>query len=170
MAQIVLVHGIAQEQKGQEVVAADVKAPLISGIQNALGAPCAPREPKVLDRANDLINEIRTGGPAMLDAAFYGNLFLEGRTDSDDEKQLADSFAKAAMARARADSPRDRTRETADQVLHELESAVWVLVDPFGNVAYRNCREPLLKVDYVESRKVFSHCECEPEITVLVED
>jgi hypothetical protein len=122
MAQIVVVHGIAQEQKGQEVVAVDVKAPLISGIQNALGSPNAPREPKVQQRANDLIDEIRTGGPAMLDAAFYGNLFLEARTDSDDERQLADSFAKAAMARAREDSPRDRTRETADQVLRELEA------------------------------------------------
>jgi hypothetical protein len=147
MAQIVLVHGIAQEQKGQEVVAADVKAPLISGIQNALGAPCAPREPKVLDRANDLINEIRTGGPAMLDAAFYGNLFLEGRTDSDDEKQLADSFAKAAMARARTVRAIGREKQpircctsSRHRVKHRDSVAYWA--PPSSNLAGFQASEP----------------------------
>jgi hypothetical protein len=114
---IILVHGIAQEQRGAEEITTEAVAALISGIQNA--AQDLPAEERAL--LEGLGRKIRDRD-VEVSAAFYGTAFQKPRTDDDDEKRFRDDLALAMMKRARDDSTRKRTREIAARQLEEIEA------------------------------------------------
>lgn len=118
MATIVLVHGIAQEQRGAELIAATEAIPaLVSGIENAI-AELAPND-RV--RYEALTKRIRGRDPEVdVAVAFYGAEFLKPRIVNDDEKRFRDDLALAIMERARDDSSRERARAAAARELQEV--------------------------------------------------
>ena len=117
MAKIVLVHGIAQEQKGSELVATEAMPAIVSGIQNAAkGLPSHDRP-----RLEALAERIRKRDPEVdVAIAFYGDEFLKSRTTDDDEKRFMDDLAIAMMERARDDSSRELARTAAARELQEI--------------------------------------------------
>ncbi|WP_181772683.1 alpha/beta hydrolase family protein [Amycolatopsis pittospori] len=107
MARIVLVHGIAQEQKSADTLEAEWLPSLAGGVRLA-GAPAL---------ADDLWRDSRPGAARM---AFYGDLFLrDGQQGGGDElsveewwlaEELAGEWLRNAAHSASRETDRDRAR------------------------------------------------------------
>ncbi|MFC2254452.1 hypothetical protein ACETRX_32860 [Labrys portucalensis] len=120
MGAIVLVHGIAQEQRGAEDIAAETVAALVSGIQNA----SQDMRSEERERLEALAQRIgKRDRDVEVTVAFYGSAFLQPRTDDVDVKRFKDELALAMMKRARDDSSRRRTQDIAARQLQEIEAS-----------------------------------------------
>ncbi|EMD28987.1 hypothetical protein [Amycolatopsis azurea] len=113
MARIVLVHGIAQEQKSADTLEAEWLPSLAGGVR-LVGDPAL---------ADALWRDSRPGDARM---AFYGDLFLrdgqQGGADelTEDEWKLAEALAgewlRNAALRSSRESDRDRARTDLDRL------------------------------------------------------
>lgn len=117
MATVVLVHGIAQEQKSADVLEAEWLPALAGGVRNA-GFPAAA-DALWRDRA----------GPGGVEArmAFYGHLFRREGAQGDapgdltpEQAALAEGLALEWLARAAARATRERDRRVAEAELAAL--------------------------------------------------
>ncbi|HMR03138.1 MAG TPA: hypothetical protein PKA43_07190 [Candidatus Competibacter phosphatis] len=132
MAAIILVHGIAQEQRTADALEAEWLPALAGGVRLA-------GFPELADRL------WRTGGmPGTIDArmAFYGHLFLKadqqgsGMDEMDEAAStLAEPLAREWLARAARQASRDNERRTAAQELAYVERAVGAEEAGAGQVA-----------------------------------
>ena len=118
MATIVLVHGIAQEQKSADTLEGEWLPDLAGGVRTA----CFP---EIADRLYRL-----RSGPDGIDTrmAFYGNLFLRGDQQglepeelSRPEQALAEQLAMEWAARAASRSTDEKSRRAASQELEQLQ-------------------------------------------------
>jgi len=118
MATIVLVHGIAQEQKSADTLEEEWLPNLAGGVRMA-------GFPQIADRLYRL-----RSGPAGIDTrmAFYGNLFLKGGQQglepeqlADPEQALAEELGREWMARGASRSADERTRRVASRELVLLQ-------------------------------------------------
>ena len=118
MATIVLVHGIAQEQKSADTLEEEWLPDLAGGVRTA-------GFPQIADRLYRL-----RSGPAGIDTrmAFYGNLFLKGGQQGLEPEQLADPAQALAeelgrewMARGASRSADEKTRRVASRELVLLQ-------------------------------------------------
>jgi hypothetical protein len=117
MATIVLVHGIAQEQKSADTLEEEWLPDLAGGVRTA-------GFPEIADRLYRL-----RSGPGGIDTrmAFYGDLFLRGGQQgvepeefSGPELALAEELAMEWMARAASRSADEKSRRAASQELAQL--------------------------------------------------
>lgn len=120
MATIVLVHGIAQEQKSEDSLEEEWLPDLAGGVRTA-------GFPEIADRLYRL-----RSGPSGIDTrmAFYGDLFLsdqqglmglEAEALSRPEVALVEQLAMEWMARAATRSTDERSRQAASQELARLQ-------------------------------------------------
>ena len=118
MATIVLVHGIAQEQKSADTLEEEWLPDLAGGVRTA-------GFPQIADRLYRL-----RSGPDGIDTkmAFYGDLFLTGGQPglepeglSVPERALAEELAREWMARAASRSTDEKSRRAASQELALLK-------------------------------------------------
>jgi hypothetical protein len=118
MATIVLVHGIAQEQKSADTLEEEWLPDLAGGVRTA-------GFPEVADRLYRL-----RSAPDGIDTrmAFYGDLFLRGDQQglepgefSGPEQALAEELAMEWTARAASRSADEKTRRAASQELAQLQ-------------------------------------------------
>jgi hypothetical protein len=118
MATIVLVHGIAQEQKSADTLEEEWLPDLAGGVRTA-------GFPEVADRVWRL-----KSGPDGIDTrmAFYGDLFLKGGQQglepeelSGAEQAVAEDLAMEWTARAASRSADDKSRRAAGQELAQLQ-------------------------------------------------
>jgi hypothetical protein len=118
MATIVLVHGIAQEQKSADTLEEEWLPDLAGGVRTA-------GFPEIADRLYRL-----RAGPDGIDTrmAFYGDLFLRGGQQglepeelSAPERALAEQLATEWTARAASRSTDNRSRQAASQELAQLQ-------------------------------------------------
>jgi hypothetical protein len=118
MATIVLVHGIAQEQKSADTLEEEWLPDLAGGVRTA-------GFPQVADRLYRL-----RSGPGGIDTrmAFYGDLFLTGGQQglepaelSGAERVLAEQLAMEWTARAASRSADEKSRRAASQELAQLQ-------------------------------------------------
>ena len=118
MATIVLVHGIAQEQKSADTLEGEWLPDLAGGVRTA----CFP---EIADRLYRL-----RSGPDGIDTrmAFYGDLFLRGDQQglepeelSRPEQALAEQLAMEWAARAASRSTDEKSRRAASQELAQLQ-------------------------------------------------
>jgi hypothetical protein len=118
MAAIVLVHGIAQEQKSADTLEEEWLPDLAGGVRTA-------GFPEIADRLYRL-----RSGPDGIDArmGFYGDLFLkEGQQGLEPEElsplewALAEQLAMEWTARTASRSADERSRRAASQELAQLE-------------------------------------------------
>lgn len=114
MATIVLVHGIAQEQKSADTLEEEWLPDLAGGVRTA-------GFPEIADRLYRL-----RSGPDGIDArmAFYGDLFLKGDQQglepkelSQPEQALAEQLAMEWTVRAASRSTDEKSRRAASQEL-----------------------------------------------------
>jgi hypothetical protein len=136
MARIVLVHGIAQEQKSADSLEAEWLPALAGGVRTA-------SHPALADR---LWRAARPGEARM---AFYGDVFAaRGQQGADDvlseaEWPFAEVLAEEWLARAAVSASRESDQETARrelQILHELageEQGVRAAARPVLNALVR---------------------------------
>lgn len=119
MANIVLVHGIDQQQKSVDLLEASWLPALAGGVRNA-------GYPEIADRIMAR-NKISTR------MAFYGNLFLTAEfqggglqvSDLDDSQQvLADALGLEWLERAAAQTSNDKERQTAEIELASFRAEV----------------------------------------------
>jgi hypothetical protein len=117
MATIVLVHGIAQEQKSADTLEEEWLPDLAGGVRTA-------GFPEIADRLYRL-----RSGPDGIDTrmAFYGDLFLRGDQQglepeelSRAERALAEEIAMEWTARAASRSTDEKSRRAAGQELAQL--------------------------------------------------
>lgn len=120
MATIVLVHGIAQEQKSADTLEEEWLPDLAGGVRTAGFSEIADR-----------LYRFRSG-PDGIDArmAFYGDLFLRGGQQglepeelSRTERALAEELAMEWMFRAASRSADQKSRRAASQELAQLQQA-----------------------------------------------
>ncbi|WP_237048067.1 hypothetical protein [Lentzea guizhouensis] len=111
VAEIVLVHGIAQEQRSADVLESTWLPALAGGVRTA-GNP---------ERADQIWRDSRPGNARM---AFYGDLFRRAdqqggaaNLQSAEQQALYDAVLAAVLANAAARSTDDRDRREAEQVL-----------------------------------------------------
>jgi hypothetical protein len=118
MATVVLVHGIAQEQKSADTLEEEWLPDLAGGVRTA-------GFPEIADRLYRL-----RSSPDGIDArmAFYGNLFLRGDQQglepedlSGPEQALAEELAMEWTARAASRSTDERDRRAASRELAVLQ-------------------------------------------------
>src|SRR5262249_47751104 len=118
MAAIVLVHGIAQEQKSADTLEEEWLPDLAGGVRTA-------GFPEIADRLYRL-----RSGPDGIDTrmAFYGDLFLRGGQQgleaeelSQAERALAEELAMEWTARAASRSADEKSRRAASQELAQLQ-------------------------------------------------
>jgi hypothetical protein len=118
MATIVLVHGIAQEQKSADTLEEEWLPDLAGGVRTA-------GFPEIADRLYRL-----RSGPDGIDTrmAFYGDLFLkvgqqglEPEQLSRPEQALAERLAMEWIARAASRSADEKSRRAASQELAQLQ-------------------------------------------------
>src|SRR5215468_3784208 len=118
MATIVLVHGIAQEQKSADTLEEEWLPDLAGGVRTA-------GFPEIADRLYRL-----RSGPDGIDTrmAFYGDLFLGGDQQglepeglSRAERALAEELAREWTARAASRSTDEKSRRAACQELVLLQ-------------------------------------------------
>jgi hypothetical protein len=118
MAAIVLVHGIAQEQKSADTLEEEWLPDLAGGVRTA-------GFPEIADRLYRL-----RSGPDGIDTrmAFYGDLFLRGGQQglepeelSGPEQALAEQLAQEWVARAASRSADEKSRRAARQELAQLQ-------------------------------------------------
>jgi hypothetical protein len=118
MATIVLVHGIAQEQKSADTLEEEWLPNLAGGVRTA-------GFPEIADRLYRL-----RSGPDGIDTrmAFYGDLFLKGDQQglepkelSPPEQALAEQLALEWTARAASRSTDEKSRRAASQELAQLQ-------------------------------------------------
>jgi hypothetical protein len=117
MATIVLVHGIAQEQKSADTLEADWLPDLAGGVRTA-------GFPQIADR----LYRLRSGPDGInTRMAFYGDLFLrrdqqglEAEELSLPERDLAEELAMEWIARAASRSADEKSRRAASQELAQL--------------------------------------------------
>src|SRR6266704_7041584 len=118
MATIVLVHGIAQEQKSADTLEEEWLPDLAGGVRTA-------GFPEIADRLYRL-----RSGPDGIDTrmAFYGDLFLRGDQQglepkdlSRPEQALAEELAMEWTVRAAARSTDEKSRCAAHQELAQLQ-------------------------------------------------
>jgi len=118
MAMIVLVHGIAQEQKSADTLEEEWLPDLAGGVRTA-------GFPEIADRLYRL-----RAGPGGIDTrmAFYGDLFLRGDQQgleptelSQPERALAEQLAMEWTARAASTSADEKSRRAASQELAQLQ-------------------------------------------------
>ena len=118
MAAIVLVHGIAQEQKSADTLEEEWLPDLAGGVRTA-------GFPKIADRLYRL-----RSGPDGIDArmAFYGDLFLKAGQQglepgelSESEQALAEQLAMEWTARAASRSSDEKSQRAASQELALLQ-------------------------------------------------
>ena len=118
MATIVLVHGIAQEQKSADTLEEEWLPDLAGGVRTA-------GFPEIADRLYRL-----RSGPDGIDTrmAFYGDLFLRGDQQglepeefSRPEQALAEQLAMEWTARAASRSADKKSRRAASQELAQLQ-------------------------------------------------
>jgi hypothetical protein len=118
MATIVLVHGIAQEQKSADTLEEEWLPDLAGGVRTA-------GFPEIADRLYRL-----RSGPDGIDTrmAFYGDLFLKGGQQglepeqlSRPEQALAEQLALEWIARAASRSADEKSRRAASQELAQLQ-------------------------------------------------
>src|SRR5215468_2274413 len=118
MATIVLVHGIAQEQKSADTLEDEWLPDLAGGVRTA-------GFPEIADR----LYRLRSGSGGI-DArmAFYGDLFLRGGQQglepgelSGPEQAFAEELAMEWMARAAARSADEKSRRVASQEVAQLQ-------------------------------------------------
>ena len=118
MATIVLVHGIAQEQKSADTLEEEWLPDLAGGVRTA-------GFPEIADRLYRL-----RSGPDGIDTrmAFYGDLFLRGDQQglepeelSGPERALAEQLAMEWTARAASRSTDEKSRRAASQELAQLQ-------------------------------------------------
>jgi hypothetical protein len=120
VAQIVLVHGIAQEQRSADELEAEWLPALAGGLRIA-GYP---------DLADRLWRERPVAGEIEARMAFYGNVFLQpGRMGLDpgeltgEQQALAEQLAHAWLERAASNASDPRQRHEADLELARLDAA-----------------------------------------------
>lgn len=132
MAVIILVHGIAQEQRTADALEAEWLPALAGGVRLA-GFP---------ELADRLWRE--RGGPGVIEArmAFYGHLFLKADQQGDGGEEfdeaaavLAEPLAREWLARAARQASRDKERRLAEQELAYVERTVGAEEAGLGNVA-----------------------------------
>ena len=118
MATIVLVHGIAQEQKSADTLEEEWLPDLAGGVRTA-------GFPEIADRLYRL-----RSGPDGIDTrmAFYGDLFLRGDQQGPEpeelsrpEQVLAEQLAMEWTARAASRSTDETSRRAASQELAQLQ-------------------------------------------------
>ena len=123
MATIVLVHGIAQEQKSADTLEEEWLPDLAGGVRTA-------GFPEIADRLYRL-----RSGPTGIDTrmAFYGDLFLRSHQQGRDqqglepdelsrpEQALAEQLAMEWTARAASRSTDEKSRRAASQELAQLQ-------------------------------------------------
>jgi hypothetical protein len=118
MATIVLIHGIAQEQKSADTLEEEWLPDLAGGVRTA-------GFPEIADRLYRL-----RSGPGGIDTrmAFYGDLFLKGGQQglepeefSGPEQALAEQLAMEWTARAASRSTDEKGRRAASQELAQLQ-------------------------------------------------
>src|SRR6266571_3855209 len=118
MATIVLVHGIAQEQKSADTLEEEWLPDLAGGVRTA-------GFPQIADRLYRFRSE-----PGGIDTrmAFYGDLFLRGDQQglgpevfSRPEQALAERLAMEWMTRAASRSANERIRRVASRELVQLQ-------------------------------------------------
>jgi hypothetical protein len=119
VAQIVLVHGIAQEQRSADALEAEWLPALAGGLRIA-GYP---------DLADRLWRERPVKGGIEARMAFYGNIFLEpGHMGLDpgeltpEQQALAEQLAHAWLERAASDASDPRQRHEAGMELARLDA------------------------------------------------
>lgn len=115
MTEIVLVHGVAQQQKAAALLAAALIPALAGGIENARDQ--LPQDARQL--ADTLVSRIKSGVVTVV-PAFYGALFLEPRLETNDEKEFADSFAAAWLKAASERDLNGRVGRAATHAADEL--------------------------------------------------
>lgn len=132
MAVIILVHGIAQEQRTADALEAEWLPALAGGVRLA-GFP---------ELADRLWRE--RGGPRVIEArmAFYGHLFLNAGQQGDGGEELGkvaavlvEPLAREWLARAARQASRDNERRFAEQELAYVERIVGAEEAGLGNVA-----------------------------------
>lgn len=110
MAEVVLVHGIAQEQKSADGLEAEWLPSLAGGVRVAGHPDLADR----LWRTRDI--DVRM--------AFYGDIFLPQGTQGaageldESEREFAEQLASEWLRRAAEDASRESDRRTAERELH----------------------------------------------------
>jgi hypothetical protein len=118
MATVVLVHGIAQEQKSADTLEEEWLPDLAGGVRTA-------GFPEIADRLYRL-----RSGPDGIDTrmAFYGDLFLKGDQQglgpaelSPPERALAERLAMEWTVRAASRSADEKSRRAAEQELAQLQ-------------------------------------------------
>ncbi|TCO53092.1 hypothetical protein [Actinocrispum wychmicini] len=111
MAEVVLVHGIAQEQKSADGLEAAWLPSLAGGVRTA-------GHPSVADRL------WRSGQPGDARMAFYGDLFLptdqQGTSDDLPAPELAEAIAMAWLTRAAEDATDESDRQAARREIDYL--------------------------------------------------
>jgi pimeloyl-ACP methyl ester carboxylesterase len=118
MATIVLVHGIAQEQKSADTLEEEWLPDLAGGVRTAGFAEIADR-----------LYRLRSGSDGIdTRMAFYGDLFLRGDQQglepgdlSGPERALAEQLAMEWTARAASRSTDEKSRRAASQELAQLQ-------------------------------------------------
>ena len=121
MAEVVLVHGIGQQQGSADTLERDWVPELAGGVRTA-GSP---------DLADRLWRDTRSPGGISTRMAFYGDLFLTaGRMGTDEEdltaeqRQLAEQLAGEWLARTATRASRPADREVAELELAYLSGPI----------------------------------------------